>query len=120
MPSIKLEGADKLRAKLRGLAGKVRDGGAEAVAQAARSIEAEAKSLVRVDEGDLRDGIGTRFSRGGRTAEVGVTDNQLDYGLYQEFGTSSITAKPFMTPAAEAERRKFPGRITTAVRAKLR
>lgn len=117
---IRVEGVAELRKQLRALPRKLRDGAAAAIAEAAGAVKADARSLVRVDEGDLRDGIGVRIQGDGLSAQVGVTDNDLYYGPFQEFGTSSIPPKPFMTPAAEAERRRLPGRIEKAVKGRLR
>jgi HK97 gp10 family phage protein len=42
----------------------------------------------------------------------GVAFNPQEYAPYQEYGTVHLPARPFMTPAAEAERPRFIGRMT--------
>ena len=38
---------------------------------------------------------------------VRILHDGVDYGIYQEFGTTKMAAHPFMTPAAEAVRQPF-------------
>ena len=80
---------------------------AAAVRKTAYAIEGDAKALAPVDTGALRGSISTRVSGDGRfgsiTAEIGPT---VDYGVYQELGTSVMAAQPYMAPAFD---RRIPG-----------
>lgn len=80
---------------------------AKAVRKTAYDIEADAKALAPVDTGALRSSISTTISGDGRfgsmTAEVGPT---VEYGIYQEFGTSTQPGTSFMGPAFD---RRAPG-----------
>lgn len=70
-------------------------------------IEGDAKALAPVDTGTLRSSISTTFSGDGRSgqmaAEIGPT---VEYGVFQEYGTSTQPGKPFMGPAYD---RRVPG-----------
>lgn len=91
-------------------------------------IEAKAKTFAPVDTGALKSSIHTvmqNFSdfqgvalitsvkkRGKQlqVSQIPKPDNQLvvrvgpgvEYGVYQEYGTSRMAAHPYMTPAAES------------------
>lgn len=74
--------------------------GAAALRKTALDIEADAKVLAPVDTGALRNSISHDFAGDGRngsmTAEIGPT---VDYGIYQEFGTSVMAPQPYLGPA---------------------
>ncbi len=71
-----------------------------AIAKAAHDIEAHAKAAAPVDTGLLRNSITSR--REGRLAWV--VESPVDYSVYQEYGTSRMAARPYMTPAVEIVR----------------
>ena len=60
-------------------------------------IVAEAKSLVPVDTGKLRDSIEIKELN---KDEVSV-GSDLEYALFVEIGTESIPARPYLQPAME-------------------
>jgi HK97 gp10 family phage protein len=62
----------------------------------AKAIEEDAKSMVPVDTGALRDSITT--TQGVLEATVG---SDLPYAASVEYGTSKMAAQPFLTPAAQ-------------------
>lgn len=71
------------------------------VTKAAFDVEAEAKTVVPVDTGNLKNSI--------QTAKVEplkaiVHTGTVEYAEYVEYGTSRMAAQPYMTPAAEAVR----------------
>lgn len=70
-------------------------------------IEADAKALAPVDTGNLQGSISTSFTGDGRSgqmsAEIGPT---AEYGVYQEYGTSTQPGQPYMGPAYD---RRVPG-----------
>ena len=70
----------------------------------AYAIEADAKASAPVDTGALRASISTSLTGDGRggsmTAEIGPT---VEYGVYQEYGTSKMAAHPFMGPAFDRQ-----------------
>jgi HK97 gp10 family phage protein len=66
-------------------------------------IETTAKIRCPVDTGALRASIHTE-PLSETSGEVGTN---IEYSVYVEYGTSKMGAQPYMTPAAEAERRHF-------------
>ncbi|WP_248582598.1 HK97-gp10 family putative phage morphogenesis protein [Nocardioides sp. InS609-2] len=80
---------------------------AAAVRKTAFDIEADAKALAPVDTGNLKNSITTTLTGDGRTgsmsAEIGPT---AEYGVFQEYGTSTQPGKAYMGPAFD---RRAPG-----------
>ncbi len=63
-------------------------------------VVAHAKRSAPVDTGALRNSISTEpVARMTYRVQDGV-----EYGIYQEFGTSRMAAQPFMSPALESVR----------------
>lgn len=77
-----------------------------ALAAIAFQVEAEVVNNIRVkhiiDTGALHDSIATE-----KKAQFlyWVADG-VEYGIYQELGTSRMSARPFMVPAVESVRRQ--------------
>jgi len=67
------------------------------------AIETTAKIKVPVDTGALMGSIQTEPT--GETS--GMVSTNIEYSVYQEYGTVKMAATPYMTPAAENERRHF-------------
>lgn len=69
-----------------------------AVRKAAADTVADAKALVPVRTGNLKNSISSRSTSGHNyvEAEIGPTAN---YGKYVEFGTSRQAPKPYLRPA---------------------
>lgn len=89
------------------------------VQESAEAVRNRAKDLVPVDSGRLQRAINVSYSSDGLSAEVKNTNNQAYYGQFIEFGTSRRPARPFMTPAAEQERRKLKKRLEQNVKKEL-
>lgn len=93
--------------RLTGAAPRIGAAASAALRKVAHDIEADAKALAPVDTGALRSSISTSVSgdgrNGGMTAEIGPT---VEYGIYQEYGTSTQPGTPFMGPAFD---RRIPG-----------
>ena len=66
-------------------------------------IEAKAKALAPVDTGLLRNSVQTKID-GPLKATVGTN---IEYAPYQEFGTRHQRGKPFLTPAADEQKKEF-------------
>lgn len=88
--------------------------GSAVVRRAALAIEADAKVLAPYDTGNLAGSVSTTFTGDGRTgqmtAEIGPT---AEYGIYQEYGTSTHGAQPFMGPAYD---RQVPGYLAAVAK----
>lgn len=79
------------------------------VAKAALDIQAHAQGRAPVDTGTLKNSIRARQIGGnGATGSVRwqVTVG-ADYGIYVEYGTVHMAARPFLTPAVDAVRPAF-------------
>jgi HK97 gp10 family phage protein len=79
----------------------------QAVQQTAAQVQTDAKSIVPVRTGALRDSIKTEMV-GDLAAVVG---SDLYYAVFVELGTRRMTARPFLTPAMETARVQFPSTI---------
>jgi HK97 gp10 family phage protein len=78
------------------------------VAESAAAVEAAWKAGVHVRTGRYRDSIHT--TRTGSGAYTVTTD--VEYAVYQEFGTRYMAAHPAMVPAVEREQQRFIGRLS--------
>ena len=63
------------------------------------AVEAGAKQKAPVKTGTLRRSIHSVFERGGLR---GICGPSVLYGIFVEFGTRHMAARPYMRPAAEA------------------
>ena len=90
----------------------------EVVRKVAFDVEADAKMLVPVDTGNLKNSIRMVIDSDGLGATVDIepgktapgrtsTTTSAEYAPYVEFGTWKMGAQPFMTPAAEMNQPKF-------------
>lgn len=126
--TVKVQGLEKLRAKMRALPDAVRGEIRAAMERGANEIVALAKTLVPVDQGDLRDSIGWTWGDAptgsmalaqGGTADMRLTiyagDSQAFYARWVEFGTARMSAQPFFFPAYRALRRRVRSRVARAV-----
>jgi HK97 gp10 family phage protein len=98
-----LEGLPELKAALVAHAAKLNAAAVEAVAVEADLVKEDARAHVHMRSGALRDGIDARVE--GTTAVIG---SESHHGAANEFGTSKMAANPFMTPAADVARTRFP------------
>lgn len=117
---IRIEGTEEIKRKLQKLMRLTnRDVVQEALIAGAEIVEEEAKRLVPVDTGNLRDSIGisteakgmnfahVHLKKGDQVVFVGPLQGKGlphdgFYGHMIEFGTMYAAPQPFMTPAFEA------------------
>jgi len=81
------------------IVGQMREKASAAVRATAFSVEGIAKTKVAVDTGNLKNSIQAQVSDDPLSAEVATN---VEYAVYQEYGTYKMAAHPYMTPAAEA------------------
>lgn len=113
---VTIEGLDELRRRLAEVGEQIREAAGKAIEEAAEAVQEDAQQQVRVDTGAMKRGLKTWVKKAKLTADVGWRDPKLYYAAFQEHGTSSIPANPALTAAAEAERRRLPGRVGEDVR----
>jgi HK97 gp10 family phage protein len=104
MPMNSIQGLDSWTRWVQSITPQVEQEVKNLVADTAYRIEAEAKMLVPVDTGYLRNSIKTTLDNGGFTASIGTA---TEYALFVEFGTSKQPAKPYLTPAYVKFKQKF-------------
>lgn len=107
MPRLRLQTTIR-RNRLPRLSGAVRAQASAAVRETAYAVEARAKQVVPVRTGNLRNSIQTDAEPGALRATVGTG---VDYAIYVEYGASGRPPRPYLTPAAEAERPEFARRM---------
>lgn len=118
--SSQVIGLADLQAELDRLGPKLHEVVAEAVEDTAKEVLAQARRDVPVDTGLTRDGLDIAYRDDGLTADVGEgDDSRAHIAGFLEFGTSAMPARPFMTPAAEAQRAPMRQRIEANVRKAL-
>lgn len=127
-------GVDKLRQKLRRIPVAARMEIAKAMEQSAQEVVDLARSLVPVDQGELRDSIGwswhgapqgsikigrLRAGANGGPGNLSIViyagDDEAFYARWVEFGTRKMAARPFFFPAYRAVRKRVRGRVTRAM-----
>lgn len=105
-----------LASRFQSASGRIGAAGSAVVRRTAFAIQGDAQALAPVDTGALRSSISTTITGDGRggtmTAEIGPT---VEYGIYQEYGTSVMAAQPFMAPAFDRQ----IGGYTSAISALL-
>ena len=94
--------------KIPKLVGEARERAARAVMEAAYHGETQAKDVVPVDTGYLKNSIQAR-----RESDFAwhFGSWNVEYNAYVEFGTRRMRAQPYMRPAAEAVRPWFMQRM---------
>jgi HK97 gp10 family phage protein len=108
--SVQVKSKGGFLAKLPGIRSVV----SQAVAATALAVESRAKENAPVDTGRLRSSIASDIQ--GVTATVGTN---VEYAVYIELGTRFQPARPFLYPAAEAERQLFVQRLKAALAGQL-
>lgn len=102
----------RIQAEFAELPEQIKRGAQDAVEESGEAVREEVSRTVRKDTGRLSERVRVRHVGAlGLTADVGWFDRDTYYAQFQEFGTSSITADPVLTRAAEQERRRFPRRL---------
>jgi HK97 gp10 family phage protein len=83
------------------------------VERAGLRVEAGAKQRARVDTGYMRGQI-----RWTPSADpfVGEVVGGADYTIYNEYGTSTMSAQPMFAPAAEENKPIFEAEVAEAIR----
>lgn len=96
--------------RLSGSGAKLKSGLTAAVAKTTFDVQRSAQGFARVDTGAMRAGIV------GRPAGLqGEVTSGPDYTVYNEYGTSRMSAQPMFRPAADQAMPGFVAAVTQAV-----
>ena len=95
--------AARAAARVRGMGARLESAAAEAVRQSAEAALSAAQSRAPVRTGRLRDSLSARAE--GTAASVSTS---CGYAAAVELGTSRQPARPFLFPAAQAQRLALP------------
>ena len=95
--------AARVAARVRGMGAKLESAAAEAVRQSAEAALSAARSCAPVRTGRLRDSLSVRAE-----GTAAVVFASCDYAAAVELGTSRQPARPFLLPAAQAQRQALP------------
>lgn len=113
MADIKLEGVDEILNKLQQIGTNVSKLENKALKNAADPVLEDAKANAPVKTGKLKKGLkisGIKTKDGIKYVLVGVnkSDNSdIFYGKFVEFGTSKMSARPFLGPAYEKNKKEI-------------
>ena len=98
--------------RLRQITAEIAPRAEKLVAETAYAVEGKAKENAPVDTGALRNSIGTEQ----KAQFTYWVQDGVEYGIFQELGTSRMAAHPFLTPAVESIRSAFEKRWTELFR----
>ena len=69
-------------------------------------VERDAKRMCPVDTGRLRASLSHEIERS-KDGTVGRVGTNVEYGVYVEYGTRKMSAKPYLRPALENNKGKI-------------
>ena len=122
--AVTVSGVKELKAALERVGSQVAERVVQAVADEAGQVQSDARSRVRVDSGDLQQSITVEVGDGGLSAEIRPRSSasQVDPARLaikantNEFGRKGRPGQPYMVPASELSRARWPGRVAQAVK----
>jgi len=126
MADIKLEGIDELLNRLQQIGTNISSLENKALKNAAEPVLIDAKANVPIKTGKLQRGLkvsGIKTSGGIKHVLVGVdrADNsEIFYGKFIEFGTSKMSARPFLEPAYEKNKKEIVEAIKNTLKEGLK
>lgn len=113
--SFEVRGVAQLEAALRRKAAQAHAASVRAVADEVGRVEGDARHGAPRLTGALVDGI-----KGSSRGTSGVVRSSARHGGFVEFGTYKDSPQPYMGPAAEASRGRFPGGAARTIGGALR
>lgn len=115
-----IRGISAVMKNIEALGKEIEAGARKAQMRAALEIESEAVAEVPVDTGRLKDSISTQEVGG--TIEVGSgvkAGTEVEYAHFVEFGTSKRAAHPYLQPAVEIVKQRYPKMIIEDVKMEI-
>lgn len=122
MAGVKIDGFDKLEAKLKrnmdlgAVRAVVRKNGADLQTKAQKNAPVgtpQSTGIPGYVGGTLKRSVELDITDGGLTAEVEPT---ADYAAYVEYGTRFMEAQPYLKPAYDEQKKKFVKDLNELVR----
>lgn len=115
--SVQIEGAEELEAKLKAMGAEINTGAVleEAMMDGAEIVRGAVQSSAPVRSGQLSGSI--EVSKQGRekhSVRIGPTGAGF-YGRFLEYGTSKMSARPFVRPAFDGVRVQAEAAISEAI-----
>jgi HK97 gp10 family phage protein len=111
-----VQGLDQFLAQLEGLSSVAQsDIIRTAVMDGAYITEREAKRIVPVDTGNLKNSIRSEIDEVTHSFVSAVTGTNVEYAPYVELGTSRQSAKPYLRPAQDTQVDQIKRAIETGV-----
>lgn len=122
MAEMRIEGLETLMARLAAISEQVvTDAGKKALQEGGEVLRREISSRAPRDTGKLADNImksGVKTKDGMDYIEVGPS-KKVFYSLFLEFGTTKMSARPFIVPAMEESRNEIFNAIAEVLRREL-
>ena len=122
MAGVKIDGFDKLEAKLKrntdlgAVRAVVRKNGADLQTKAQKNAPVgtpQSTGILGYVGGTLKRSVELDITDGGLTVEVEPT---ADYAAYVEYGTRFMEAQPYLKPAYDEQKKKFVKDLNELVR----
>ena len=113
MDNIEISGVDEILNRLQQIGANVSRFENQALGNAAEPVLEDAKANAPVRTGKLKEGLkisSIKTKEGMKYVLVGVdkSDNsKIFYGKFVEFGTTKMSARPFLGPAYEKNKREI-------------
>ena len=126
MDNIELSGVDEILNKLQNIGANVSKFENQALRNAAEPVLEDAKANAPVRTGKLKEGLkisSIKTKEGMKYVLVGVdkSDNsKIFYGKFVEFGTTKMSARPFLGPAYEKNKREIVETIKNTLKEGLK
>lgn len=114
--NIRIDGLEELERKLRALPLGVHAAAGRAVKGETEETADDVRRGAPVKTGTLRDSVQAEYDEAALSGTVAVTAR---YAKFVENGTDDTPAQPFIVPASEITRKRFPRRVKAEVKATL-
>lgn len=115
---FKLEGMQELLKKLETLGNEAEQVKQEALVAGAKVVQQAASQKAPRDTGKLAENIVISDIKEDGTVDIGP-DRDRFYGLFLEFGTSKMSARPFLQPAFEENKEQVQQKMADVIRREL-
>ena len=114
MATVTVKGLSSLEAKLKKLEPLTRSALERGVGKAGENVVSHAKRFVRKDTGELQRSINSKPESTPNGAKATIGTN-VEHAMYNEFGTSRMSAQPFLQPALQSNKNNARKLIMTEI-----